>query len=290
VTSGLHHYCRYQEPKGSRQIITAGGGGAFLHPTHQLPENLELGEGERRRSYQRMKTYPSMAESKRLRKRLWLLPLRNPAFAALLGVINVQLAFMLNLHLEDAHVGIGVVELGRALWKSPTAFVLMLLMVILFGAMVKFAHDAGGPGRLLLGLVHSILQLASVTGVMIVSSRLSSAFGLEEAPSLMVFLALVALIGGLVGALGFAGYLWTTNCLGFHANEAYAPLRVMEFKSFLRLHFDADGVLTVFPIGIDRVCRRWRLSQKSAPEGPWLEPEDDDVKAHLIERPVRIGH
>ena len=228
VTSGLHHYCRYQEPNGSRQIITAGGGGAFLHPTHQLPENLELGEGERRRSYQRMETYPSMAESRRLRKRLWLLPLRNPAFAALLGVINVQLAFMLNLHLGEAHVGIGVGELGRALWKSPTAFVLMLLMVILFGAMVKFAHDAGGLSRLLLGLVHSILQLASVTGVMIVSSRLSSAFGLEGAPSLIVFIGLVALIGGLVGALGFAGYLWATNCLGFHANEAYAPLRVMD--------------------------------------------------------------
>ncbi len=64
----------------------------------------------------------------------------------------------------------------------------------------------------------------------------------------------------------------------------------MDFKSFLRLHFDADGELTVFPIGIDRVCRRWRLSQKSAPEGPWLEPEDDDVKAHLIEQPVRIDH
>ncbi|HEX2041283.1 MAG TPA: hypothetical protein VHF24_01490 [Acidimicrobiales bacterium] len=290
VTSGLHHYCRYQEPNGSRQLITAGGGGAFLHPTHQLPESLELGEGERRRSYQRMETYPSMAESKRLRKRLWLLPLRNPAFAALLGVVNVVLAFMLNLHLEDAHVGIGVFELGRALWKSPTAFVLMLLMVILFGAMVKFAHDAGGLSRLLLGLVHSILQLASVTGVMIVSSRLSSAFGLEGVPSLVVFLALVAMIGGFVGALGFAGYLWATNCLGFHANEAYAPLRVMDFKSFLRLHFDADGDLTVFPIGIDHVCRRWRLSQKSAPEGPWLEPEDDDVKAHLIEQPVRIGY
>lgn len=290
LTSGLHHYCRYQEQNGSRQIITAGGGGAFLHPTHQLPENLELGEGERRRSYQRMETYPSMAESKHLRKRLWLLPLHNPAFAALLGVINVVLAFMLNLHLGDTHVGIGVGELGRALWKSPTAFVLILLMVMLFGAMVKFAHDAGGPSRLLLGLVHSILQLASVTGVMIVSSRLSSAFGLEGAPSLIVFLGLVALIGGLVGALGFAGYLWTTNCLGFHANEAYAPLRLMDFKSFLRLHFDADGGLTVFPIGIDRVCRRWRLSQKSAPEGPWLEPEDDDLKAHLIEQPVRIGH
>ena len=290
VTSGQHHYCRYQEPNGSRQLITAGGGGAFLHPTHQLPGNLAMGEDERRRSYQRTTTYPSMAESKRLRKRLWLLPLRNPAFCALLGVINVHLAFMLNLHLGDAHVALGVGDLGRALWRSPTAFLLMLLMVVLFAGMVRFAHDAGGVSRLLLGLVHASLQLASLTGFIIFASRLSSAFGMEGLPSFIVFVGLLALVGGLVGALGLAGYLWATNCLGFHANEAYAPLRVMDFKSFLRLHFDADGNLTVFPIGVDRVCRRWRLSRNSSPEAPWLEPDGDDLKAHLIEHPVRIGH
>jgi len=165
----------------------------------------------------------------------------------------------------------------------------MLLLVMVFAAMVRFAHDAGGASRLLLGLVHASLQLASLTGVMIVSSRLSSAFGLEGLPSLIVFLALLALVGGFVGALGLAGYLWATNCLGFHANETYAPLRVMDFKSFLRLHIDAEGNLTVFPIGIDRVCHRWRLSRDPAPEAPWLEPEEDGLKNHLIEAPVRIG-
>jgi hypothetical protein len=100
----------------------------------------------------------------------------------------------------------------------------------------------------------------------------------------------LALVGGLVGALGLAGYLWATNCLGFHANEAYAPLQVMDFKSFLRLHFDADGNLTVFPIGIDRVCRRWRLARNSAPEASWVEPDGHDVIPRLIEEPVRIVH
>lgn len=248
-----------------------------------------MGAGERRRRYRRVVTYPSTAESKRIRKRLWLLPLRNPAFLAFLGVVNVLLAFMLSLQLGDAHVALGVGDLGRALWRSPTAFLLMVAMVMVFAAMVKFAHDAGGLPRLLLGLVHASLQVASLTGVMIVSSRLSSAFGMEGLLSLVVFLALLALIGGFAGALGLAGYLWATNCLGFHANEAYAPLRIMDFKSFLRLHFDADGNLTVFPIGADRVCRRWRLSPDSDPQAPWLEPEDNDVTTRLIERPVRIG-
>ncbi len=290
LMSGLHHYCRYEQPNGSRHLITAGGGGAFLHPTHQLPENLEMGAGERRRRYRRTATYPSTAESKRMRKRLWLLPVRNPAFSAFLGVLNVQLAFMLSLHVGDAHVELGVGDLGRALWRSPTAFLLVVVMVMVFWGMVRFAHDAGGVSRLLLGAVHASLQLASLAGFIIVASRLSSAFGLEGLPSLIVFVGLLALVGGLVGALGLAGYLWATNCLGFHANEAYAPLQVMDFKSFLRLHFDADGNLTVFPIGIDRVCRRWRLASNSAPEARWVEPDGDDVIPRLIEEPVRIGH
>lgn len=61
------------------------------------------------------------------------------------------------------------------------------------------------------------------------------------------------------------------------------------FKSFLRLPIDAEGNLTVFPIGIHRVWHRWRLSRDPAPEAPWLEPEEDGMKTHLIEAPVRIG-
>lgn len=45
----------------------------------------------------------------------------------------------------------------------------------------------------------------------------------------------------------------------------------------------------MFPIGVDRVCRRWRLSGDPAPEAPWLEPEGDYLKSHLIEAPFRIG-
>lgn len=36
LTGDSHHYSRYTE--GDRHYITAGGGGAFLHPTHQLPD------------------------------------------------------------------------------------------------------------------------------------------------------------------------------------------------------------------------------------------------------------
>ncbi len=42
LRSGKHYYARYEEEEGSRQHIASGGGGAFLHPTHDLPERVDL--------------------------------------------------------------------------------------------------------------------------------------------------------------------------------------------------------------------------------------------------------
>ena len=73
LKSGKHHYARYTEDGGPRQHITAGGGGAFLHPTHGLPERMEMAGPERPTCYRKATTYPSARASKRLRKRIWLL-------------------------------------------------------------------------------------------------------------------------------------------------------------------------------------------------------------------------
>lgn len=288
LKSGKHHYCRYEEEDGPRHHITAGGGGAFLHPTHHLPDRLDLPAGGGKVSCRRVTSYPSERSSKRLRKRIWLLPLYNLPLAAFLGALQVLLAFMLELHLGDRHTSLGLGDLRRALWQSPTAFLLILVMLAVFLAMVRFAHDAPGLIRLLFGLVHSMLQLGALAGVMIVASMLSSAFGLSGVASLLAFLGLSALLGGVGGTLGMSAYLWVTNCLGFHGNEAYAPLHVMDYKNFLRLHIAAGGALTVYPIAVDRVCRRWRTCPDAPAHAPWLVPVGGEPEAHLIERPVRI--
>ncbi|MCA1692846.1 MAG: metallophosphoesterase, partial [Actinobacteria bacterium] len=268
LKSGRHHYCRYKEESGPRHHITSGGGGAFLHPTHQLPEHLEVGGESGQSRYRRATTFPSAAVSKRLRKRVWLLPPYNLPLAAVFGGVQVLLAFMLGLHLEERHVGLGLGDLRQAVWETPTAFLLVLVIFVIMAAMVRFAHEASGLTRFLLGLVHSSLQMFSVAGVMVAASRLSSAVGLEGAPSLLTFLGLVTVLGGVGGTLGMSGYLFATNCLGFHGNEAYAPLHHADLKHFLRLHIDGDGALTVYPIGIERVVRHWQLQSEGPPEAP----------------------
>ena len=281
LKSGKHHYARYAQDDGPRQHITAGGGGAFLHPTHGLPERMDMEGTEGTTGFRKATTYPSSDTSKRLRRRIWLLPPYNLPLAGVFGVAQVLLAFMLALHLDDRHVDVSVGALRTALWESPTAFVLISLMLVLLAGMVRFAHDASGLTRLLLGVVHSAMQLASIALVMMAASRWSGG-------SLVGFLALVFLLGGIGGTVGMSGYLWATNMLGLHGNEGYAPLHHMDLKHFLRLHVDAGGDLTIYPIGIDRVGRHWKLRPDDPPAAPWFVPASP-IEPHLIEQPIRIS-
>ena len=289
LKSGKHYYSRYEQEDGPRHHIESGGGGAFLHPTHNLPERTSLAGVDGPTTYRRAGTYPSAAVSKRLRKRIWLMPAYNLPLAAVFGTVQVLLAFMLGLNLNDQHVSLGVDDLLRAMWESPTAFLLSLLVLASLVGMVRFAHDATGIGRILLGLAHSTLQVISVAGVMLAASYLSSTFGLAGAWSLLAFLGLVWLLGGISGMMGMAGYLWVTGCLGLHGTEAYAPLHHEDHKHVLRLHIQADGALTVYPIGIDRVGRRWALRPDAPAHAPWFAPEGREPEPHLIEGPLRIG-
>jgi hypothetical protein len=289
LKSGKHYYSRYEEEDGPRQHIESGGGGAFLHPTHNLPERVDLPGADGATAYRRAGNYPSAEVSRRLRKRIWLMPAYNLPLAAMFGTVQVLLAFMLGLHLEDRHVSLGFDDLLRAMWESPTAFLLSLLVLASLVGMVRFAHDASGVGRVLLGLAHSTLQVASVAGVMLAASHLSSALGSEGVWSLLAFLGLVGLLGGISGMVGMAGYLWATGCLGLHGTEAYAPLHHQDLKHFLRLHIQADGALTVYPIGVDRVGREWKLLPDAPAHAPWFAPDGPEPRPHLIEQPIRIG-
>jgi hypothetical protein len=291
LKSGKHYYARYEQENGLRQHITSGGGGAFLHPTHNLPERMDFSGAYGTTTYRRASTYPSAAVSKGLRKRIWLLPVYNLPLAAVFGTVQVLLAFMLGLHLGDRHVALGLGDLLLALWESPTSFLLSLLMIVSLAGMVRFAHDASGVRRFLLGMAHSTLQLAGVAGVMIAASWLSSAYGLRGVWSLVAFIGLVGLVGGIGGMVGMSAYLWATNCLGLHGTEGYASLHHQDLKHFLRLHIQADGALTVYPIGIDRVARKWTLYPDAPAHEPWFAPSGSEPEPHLIEKPITIsGH
>lgn len=284
LKSGRHHYCRYEDDSGV-QLVTAGGGGAFLHPTHDLPERTDAPGDGPPGSFSVRALYPARKFSRGLRKRVWLLPAYNLPLAGALGALQILLVFMLNLHLGDRRLDVGFDDLARSLWESPTAFALISLIILTFGAMIRLAHDAKGLFRLVIGLGHTTLQFGGLGLAIVIASHLTTPLG-ETAGGLLAFLAIVFALGGIGGVLGVSGYLWATNCFGFHANEAYAPLHHMDQKNFLRLHVGTDGALTVYPVGIERVGRRWAFRPDDPPGAPWLAPDGPAPAPKLIEAPI----
>ena len=91
---------------------------------------------------------------------------------------------------------------------------------------------------------------------------------------LLIAGALVFVCGGVVGGVLLGLYLLiSVQVFGRHSNEAFSSLRIQDYKQWLRMHFAADGTLTIFAIGIDRVPRR-------TPDDPRATPP------HLIEKVV----
>jgi len=200
-----------------------------------------------------------------------------------------MLAFLLRLHLKDQYLTLGVDDLWQAVWESPAGFLLILLLIGSIGGMVLLAHDASGLPRVALGVVHSLLQVGGLVFVFLVASEAAASIGMDGLLALIVFLAAVWVVGGVGGVFGIAGYFWATNCLGYHGNEVYAPLHHEDLKNFLRLHFDADGGLTIYPIGIDRVGRHWELRPDGPAHTPWFVSRNGQPASHLIEPPIRFG-
>ena len=81
--------------------------------------------------------------------------------------------------------------------------------------------------------------------------------------------------------------LVSVNVFGRHSEEAFSGLRIQDFKHFLRLHVGADGALTIWPIKIERVPRRWRPRRDDDPTPSRVLPMDT-LRPELIEPPIRL--
>ncbi len=79
LSGDLHAYARYQEEHGTAQRFVAGGGGAYLYPTHDLPERLSLPDvpdGQAQVTYTRRQVFPEEATSRQLALGALLFPVK----------------------------------------------------------------------------------------------------------------------------------------------------------------------------------------------------------------------
>ena len=111
--------------------------------------------------------------------------------------------------------------------------------------------------------------------------------GFTAYPTLMIGLG--ALVGG-----SLWGFYWVlTGIFGrMHSEEAFAALRIKNYKNFLRLKFEPDK-LTIYPLGIDKMPGpdHWmnapRGKANPMPNNPKLIAVKP-IDVHLIETPIVI--
>ncbi|MGH2394606.1 MAG: hypothetical protein ACRDGH_14150, partial [Candidatus Limnocylindria bacterium] len=75
-----------------------------------------------------------------------------------------------------------------------------------------------------------------------------------------------------------------------HGNEAFSAMSLTHHKNFLRLHIDAEGQLTIYPIGLDRSNHDWTYDADAATsDASWLAPVAGRLRPRLIEEPIVIA-
>lgn len=296
ISGDLHHYSRYRRTDGDLNLITSGGGGAYLYPTHHLEERLELGDGEKAVEYERGPTFPSTTRSRALSWGSLLLFLRNPSFGLLAGLVYLVVAQAIRAAITpprtnfiDALTGASMLDLllPQATARLPRLLVTITLMVVI---LIAVARSRSRVMKVGVGTLHGLAHTIGVALVMWGFSLTAGATGLTGFWLNGFFIGFMLAGGAIVGSTVFGLYLAICVCwLRFHANEAFSCQRIEGYKCFLRMRIGRDRQLTVWPIGIDDVCRKWELDPDAPPEAPWFTPIEP-LSPRLIESsPLRIG-
>ncbi|MFC4334825.1 metallophosphoesterase [Salininema proteolyticum] len=273
LTGDRHHYARYQEdlPRDRgrpRHLITAGGGGGYLSPTHNLPVHItapppsSIGHtGSLPRDYTLKSAYPTMRRSWRYGFGIFgRLPWRNKSFVLFIGVVQL----------------LAVVAVLQGVGTTVTC------AAVLISVGIAFAHSTG-PRKVkhyVLGVLHGAAQ----TALAVAGASVLEGFPVGGAWPYVGYIP----VGGLAATWLVGFYLLVANRFGVNANELFAGLSVIDSKCFLRLKLNENG-LTVHPIGVDRSARKWKWNVPTSSSPSRLLPAQP-IRARHIEEPVTIPH
>ena len=291
LSGDTHHYSRYSGPHGA-QYITSGGGGAFLHGTHGMPEVIRADWLREHHAELSLKTepdgdhkpcaqealWPTRAESRRL---LWgnlKFPLLNWDFALALGGIYWLLAFAISQ-------------------TQRTDVAIIAALVILVGFAAYAGYQEGWTGKVIsLSLIHGAAQVAALFALLCLLHRIDAEWLQLRGGSGWLWLAAMGAffipLGGVVAAFLFGLFL-IVSCMGFNMNhnDAFSAMRLFDYRHFLRIRVLGDQI-TVYPIGLKRVPRRheWQDNPASPanPAAPYFIPSSP-LAPQLIERPIVIS-
>jgi hypothetical protein len=286
MAGDLHHYRRHATGLGL-QKITAGGGGAFLHPTHG-EDVKELAGG-----YQLAPTgiFPSEKESKKLTwKNLAFLAL-NPWFGLVTALLYTLTCWSVMANIGRLGLSQWVLALKRVVGTSVANPIAVFWILLVWGGFILFTDTYSKRYRWIAGTLHGFAHVLAVFFIGWFASYVGMTWlqlPFKSPWQLLLAGILIAFLGWIVGSLVMGIYLLVSlNRFGRHSNEAFSALAIPHWKHFLRLKIDANGKLTIYPIGIRRVPRKWKASEQA--NGSMFLPDDPKATApELIEDPIPI--
>ncbi|WP_437930513.1 calcineurin [Sorangium sp. So ce291] len=268
IAGDLHHYRRHESADG-RQNIIAGGGGAFLHPTHGEPvTEVRSGAGADQRIYTLKASFPSESESRRL---TW----RNVLFARY------------NLGFWPAAAFVYMLSSLTLPRPGPGAVAWVLIVLLLF---IIFTDTHRVWYRRLAGSLHACAHLGAALGLTYLGGALLGVDvrDLHSLWSILGVTLFVGLTGAAIGSTLMGIYLLISlNVARRHGNEAFSALRIEDYKNFLRIHVHPAG-LTFYPVGLRRVPRAWKVAEDRGPGEPYFTPARGALTPELIEEPITI--
>lgn len=307
LTGDLHHYSRYEtdaDKSGQKiQLITSGGGGAFMHPTHMLGQNIKFKNGF---NATLKEVFPSLKDSVSLSWLNLAFPIYNWSMCMFLGIFHLLTTWFLQSATQNP-VGKSFMEraselcpcfsnLGdylhlivKSIAHSPSVLILNLL---LFGGILLFTDTYTGKKKwnYIAGFGHSVLQISTLYGCIWFFSRLNLhhlSLPIDGLMQIVLFSAEMIILGGLLSGILFGFYL-LVSILVFksHPTEASSSFKHEGYKNFLRLHLTKEK-LTIYPIGIKNIPKDWKNV------GTTLKPkfEGGPVNPVFIEKePIVIKH
>jgi hypothetical protein len=175
--------------------------------------------------------------------------------------------------------------------RAPAVILFTLLII---GGTIAFCEARGKLARIAIGVLHGaahiLLAVTLIWGIAHLNPYIPWLKGQLPGswPAVVTSLGEMLVAGGLGGGFLMALYLILCSVLGkLHTNEVFSSQRIAGFKNFLRLHINSSGKLTIYPVGVETVCKDWEFQPAGAPADPWWTPKEP-IQTELIEEPITV--
>ena len=333
-----HHYSHYRlddlydpqtgagekdEPKLKDQgihLITAGGGGAFLHSTTDLRKEIPVSWGVREESApeqpaaspaggrrlrrrftgkaRMVACYPGRGRSALLSLKNLAFPLRNWRFSLVLGALYWIMTWQYHLAVKtsgDLKALNGLIntadydtinsvsnQLIASLHRVAAENILFCVMLVgLWAGLVSYVSVSekrtplfGLLAKIGVGSLHALAHLKAMFLIFVLCTVFNRDTEIGEALGIVAYPLEAIPLGALLGGFVFGAYWVLAGLIArMHTGDAFGALGIRNYKNFLRMRFDVNG-LTIYPIGIDKLpSTRWcNRKLKRKPPGLGSDP------------------